>query len=213
MSTYQMKLGGHTLESAPAEAKPMLEAAQKQMGRIPNMYARMANLPGLLSTYQHGYELFRAASGLTPVEQEVVLLTISRENDCEYCMAAHSMIGWAVSRVPQDVLDAIRAGAPIADSRLQALGEFTKVMVSKRGNPTDVDVTPFLAAGFTELHILAVILAIAVKTLSNYSNHVFHTPVDAAFASFAWTKPTPAADTCATKEAVCHVESKGVGGY
>jgi len=118
MSTYQMKLGGHTLESAPAEAKPMLEAARKQIGMIPNMYARMANLPGLLSTYLHGYESFRATSGLTPVEQEVVFLTISRENGCEYCMAAHSMIGQAMSRVPQGVLDALRADAPIPDPRL-----------------------------------------------------------------------------------------------
>lgn len=202
MSTYQMKLGGHTLESAPADAKPLVEAAQKQIGMIPNMYARMAQVPGVLSTYLHGYELFRAKSGLTPVEQEVVLLTISRENGCEYCVAAHSMVGKAMSKVPQDVLDAVRAGTPIADARLQALGEFTKVMVNQRGNPTDADVVPFLEAGFNEHHILSVILAIGVKILSNYSNHVFHTPVDGPFAAFAWSKPKAAA--CATEGAVCH---------
>jgi uncharacterized peroxidase-related enzyme len=202
MSTYQMKLGGHTLESAPAEARPLLEAAQRQIGMIPNMYARMAQLPGVLSTYQHGYELFRATAGLTPVEQEVVLLTISRENGCEYCVAAHSMVGKVMSKVPPEVLEAVRAGAPIADARLHALAAFTQVMVAKRGNPTDADVAPFLAAGYTEHQILGVILAIAVKTLSNYSNHIFHTPVDGAFASFAWTKP--AADCGATKETACH---------
>ena len=189
MSTYQMKLGGHTLESAPAAARLLLEAVQKQIGMIPNMYARMAQLPGLLSTYLHVYESFRAQSGLTSVEQEVVLLTISRENGCEYCMAAHSMVGKAMSKVPQSVLDAVRSGAPIADARLQALAEFTKTMVNKRGNPTDADVAPFLAAGFNEHQLLGVILAIGVKILSNYCNHVFHTPVDAAFARFAWTKP------------------------
>jgi hypothetical protein len=77
-------------------------------------------------------------------------------------------------------------------------------MLRKRGNPEDADVAPFLAAGFTEHHIMGIILAIAVKTLSNYSNHVFHTPVDGAFASFAWTKPAPAADVCETSEAACH---------
>jgi len=71
------------------------------------------------------------------------------------------------------------------------LSDFTKVMLNKRGNPTDSDVAQFLAAGFSEHHILAVILAIAVKTISNYSNHVFHTPVDCPFASFAWAKPMP----------------------
>lgn len=201
MDTYQMKLGGHTLESAPAEAKPLLEGARKQIGMIPNMYARMAQLPGVLSTYLHGYDLFRSQSGFTPVEQEVVLITISRENGCEYCVAAHSMVGKAMSKVPQDVLDAVRSGAPITDARLEALEEFTKVMVNKRGNPTDADVAPFFAAGFNEHHLLGVILAIGVKILSNYSNHVFHTPVDAPFSAFAWTKPTSA---CATQGAACH---------
>ena len=189
MSTYQMKLGGHTLESAPADAKPLLEAAQARMSMIPNMYARMAQLPGLLSTYLQGYELFRAQSGFTPAEQEIVFLTISRENGCEYCVAAHSMIGKAMSKVPDEALAAVRAGVPIADSKLHALSEFTRVMVGKLGNPSDADVAPFLSAGFSEHHILGIILAISVKTLSNYSNHVFHTQVDAAFASFGWTKP------------------------
>ncbi len=193
MNTYQMKLGAHSLDSAPEEAKPLLQAAQKQYGMIPNMYARMANLPGVLSTYLHGYEAYRKQSGFTPAEQEVVLLTISRENSCEYCVAAHSMVAKMISRVPQDVLEAVRSGSPIPDPRLQALATFTKAMLDKRGNPTPDDVEPFLKAGFSEHHILAVILAIAVKTLSNYANHVFHTPVDKAFQPFDWKKPAKAA--------------------
>jgi uncharacterized peroxidase-related enzyme len=193
MNTYQMKLGAHSLDSAREEAKPLLQAAQKQYGMIPNMYARMANLPGVLSTYLHGYEAYRKQSGFTPAEQEVVLLTISRENGCEYCVAAHSMVAKMMSHVPQDILEAVRSGSPIPDARLQALAAFTKAMLDKRGNPTPDDVEPLLKAGFSEHHILGVILAIAVKTLSNYTNHVFHTPVDAAFRPFDWKKPAKAA--------------------
>ncbi len=35
--------------------------------------------------------------------------------------------------------------------------------------------------------MLSVILAIAVKTLSNYTNHFFDTDVDSTFASRTWT--------------------------
>jgi AhpD family alkylhydroperoxidase len=77
-----------------------LQAAQKQYGLVPNMYARMANLPGVLSTYLHGYEAYRKQSGFTPPEQEVVLLTISRENNCEYCVAAHSMVARVRVSIP-----------------------------------------------------------------------------------------------------------------
>jgi hypothetical protein len=31
-----------------------------------------------------------------------------------------------------------------------------------------------------------VLLAVAVKTISNYTNHLFHTPVDDLFAARAW---------------------------
>jgi hypothetical protein len=50
-------------------------------------------------------------------------------------------------------------------------------MVNKRGRPSDEDVESFLSAGYTEKHILAIILAISVKTISNYSNHIFRTPL------------------------------------
>ena len=62
-------------------------------------------------------------------------------------------------------------------------------MVTKAGRPSPTDVNAFLAAGYTEKHILAIILAIGVKTMSNYANHVFHTPVDAPFQSRAWKAP------------------------
>lgn len=59
----------------------------------------MAHAPGALSTYLHGMDWFRKESGFTPAEQEVVLLVISRINDCHYCVAAHSMIAEKVSKV------------------------------------------------------------------------------------------------------------------
>jgi hypothetical protein len=41
------------------------------VGFIPNMYAGMANSPGLLETYMDGYDRFRKDSGLTPAELSV----------------------------------------------------------------------------------------------------------------------------------------------
>ena len=192
MTTHRLSLPPQSIESAHAGAKPILEGAQSALGFVPGMYARMANLPALLDTYVHGYDLFRAQSGLSPAEQEVVLLVVSRENGCEYCMAAHSMIGAKMTKVPAATLEAIRSGGPVPDARLAALAAFTRTMVDKRGNPSPADVDAFLAAGFTEHHVLAVVLAISVKIISNYANHLFHTPVDPAFASFAWTVPKAA---------------------
>lgn len=197
MDTYRISLEPRTLETAHPDARPLLEAAQKNYGMIPNMYARMANVPDLLGTYLHGYERFRKHSGFTPVEQEVILLTISSENGCSYCMAAHSWVAQNASKVPADVIEALRTGKPIRDTRLAALAQFTATMVQKRGKPTHREVRHFLEAGFTEANILEIILAIAVKTLSNYSNHVLHTPVDEPFQAFAWQPPHRVAERSA----------------
>ena len=183
---YQIPLAPLTLESAEGEAKLVLDKAVKQVGFLPNMYARMVHSPGLLNTYLDGYASFRQRSGFSTVEQEVVFLTISRVNGCTYCVAAHSTLADIKSNVPRDVTDAIRDGRPLRDARLSALSRFTETMVRTRGLPTRADVSAFHAAGFSDQQILEVVLAIAVKTLSNYANHLFHTPVDAMFASRTW---------------------------
>jgi uncharacterized peroxidase-related enzyme len=186
---YQLKLTAKTIEDAAPKARMGLQQAQEKLGFIPNMYTRMANSPGLFDTYQQGYAAFRAKSGFTPAEQEVVFLTISRVNGCEYCMAAHSFVADKLSNVPGAVTDAIRNDTEIPDEKLFVLAKFTQVMVEQRGLPQTCDVEAFLAAGYSERQILEIILAIAVKTLSNYTNHLFHTPVDAAFAARTWKDP------------------------
>lgn len=179
---YRLDLPMHTLESTDDRRRALLEKAKEQVGFVPNMYAGMVNSPGVLETYLDGYARFRAQSGFTPAEQEVVFLVISRLNGCEYCMAAHSMLAEKKSGVPADALAAIRTGRPIPDARLAALATFTETMVRSRGLPSSADAEAFLAAGYSKQQILEIVLAIAVKTLSNYSNHLLHTEVDQVFA-------------------------------
>lgn len=183
---YKLTLGPLDEADADPLAAGRLGEARAKLGFVPNMYGVMANSPGLFDTYVHGYERFRMRSGFSPAEQEVVLLAISRENGCTYCVAAHSFIADKMSGVPADVTDAIRDGRPVPDAKLAALHDFTRTMVAKRGLPGRNDVNAFLAAGYREGHILEIVLAIAVKTLSNYANHLFHTPLDEAFAGRAW---------------------------
>lgn len=182
----KLTLGLLSEDHADPAAGDLLRNARKNMGFVPNMYAEMAHAPGALSTYLHGYDWFRKHSGLTPAEQEVVFLAISRENACHYCVAGHSMIAEKASKVPPQAIAAIRNGEGIDDPRLRTLAEFVVQMVNTRGTPARPALQSFLDAGYTEQHVLQIVLAIAVKTISNYTNHLFDTPVDAAFASYGW---------------------------
>lgn len=187
-SEYKLSLSPQTLRKAQPKARAVLERAKAQVGFIPNMYAGMANSPGLLETYLDGYDRFRKDSGFTPAEHEVVFLTIRRTNGCDYCVAAHRMLADQMSKVPPPVTEAIRDGRAIPDAKLAALSAFTDALLSERGLPSRADVQAFLAAGYEERHVLEIILAIAVKTLSNYSNHLFHAPLDEVFAKREWRK-------------------------
>lgn len=185
-SEYTLSLPPRTVDDAEPRAKATLLSVQASLKFVPNMYRAMANAPGLLETYLRGYAVLREESGFTPAEQEVVFLTISRDNGCEYCVAAHSFVADTMSKVPPAVTDAIRDGRPIPDSKLSALSTFTVLMLATRGRPSREAVETFLAAGYAERHILEIVLAISVKTLSNYTNHLFHTPIDSVFARRAW---------------------------
>lgn len=170
--------------TAEGQQKQMLDGALKQVGFIPNMYANMVNAPAVLSTYLHGYGLFRSEAGFTPVEQEVVFLAVSQANGCTYCTAAHSMIADKVSGVPAPVLSAIRSGRALPDAKLDALYRLTQEMVRTNGRPEQAEVNAFLDVGYQEKHILYIVLAISVKVLSNFSNHAFGTELDARFAGY-----------------------------
>ena len=183
---YTLTLASKTLNNEEPAAEAILKQTKEKMGMVPNMYGTMANSPSMLETYTQGYSRFRENSGFTSEEQEVVFLTISRENECHYCMAAHSFVADNISMVPIEVTESIRNDEPITDSKLEALRLFTQIMVVSRGHPTVDDVAQFTHEGYSEHHILDIILAISMKTISNYSNHIFDTPVDSAFAVRSW---------------------------
>lgn len=176
----------HTLETAPEAARDTLAGAKKAYGFVPNLLGVMAAAPALVKAYTTLSRIFDETS-FSPAERQVVLLTVSLENGCEYCVAAHSVIA-GMQKVPGDVVEAIRNDRPIADPKLEALRRFSAAVVEMRGWPSEGDTKAFLNAGYAKAQVLEVILGVGMKTLSNYTNHVAETPLDAAFAHAAWSK-------------------------
>lgn len=175
----------HTPDSAPEAARATLLSAQKQMGFVPNMYANMANAPAALEAYLGLSAQFDKTS-FNPVERQVVLLAVSVENGCEFCVAAHSMIARKMAKAPDAVINALRNHGTIPDARLEALAEFARNMVKERGWVSGAPLEAFLKAGFTHQQALEVVLGVSMKTLSNYANHLTETQTNAEFSEEAW---------------------------
>ena len=174
----------HTSESAPEDAKPVLEGVEKGLGFVPNMLGYMAESPALLKGYTTLNGIFEKTN-LSPTERQIVMLGVSRGNACHYCMAAHTSIA-QMQKIPADVIRALRDGTAIEDSKLEALRVFTEKLVGSRGYPEPSDIDALLSAGYSRQNVFDVILGIGLKTLSNYTNHIVETEVDEAFAANAW---------------------------
>ena len=175
----------HTPDSAPAAARDTLEAARKKFGFLPNLLGELAAAPSALNAYVTLNELL-AGSSLRPVEQQVVLIAASIANGCTYCVAAHTA-GLKSAGLLDDQIEALREGRPLSDNKLQALRALTTAIVSQRGRITEGELQQFVDAGFAQEQVLEVLLGVAMKTLSNYTNHIAETPLDNAFAAAAWS--------------------------
>lgn len=175
----------HTIETAPEGSKPLLEGAKSAFGFVPNLLATMAEAPAMLEGYLALAGIFDKTN-LSETERQIILMTNNRLNGCTYCMAAHTSISQGAG-VPADVIEALRTNTPIADAKLEALRTFAAVINETRGWPQEADVQALLDVGYTKQTVIEVILGTALKVMSNYTNHVASTDVDAAFAPNAWS--------------------------
>jgi alkylhydroperoxidase family enzyme len=179
-----MDLTIHTLETAPQGSKAMVEKSLARYKFLPNLHGVMAGSPVMYEAYQSIGAIYGKAT-LSVLERQIVLQSINYENECHYCLAAHSMIA-TMEKMPKETLAALRAGVVLADPKLQTLRAFAALMTRQRGWVDDADVEAFYAVGYTEENLLEIIVAIAYKVMSNYINHVGETALDSAFEKYAW---------------------------
>ncbi len=160
----------YTLDTASKEAKPILEQIQKNYGFVPNLFAYMAEAPTTLEAYLTLNKIIEKTS-LSPAQQQVALLAVSIENECDFCTVAHRAIG-KMKQANQQTLNALNAKEQISDMKDAALARFAQSVVKDRGNISEKTISEFLNAGFTKQQILEVMIIVSIKTLSNYINHL-----------------------------------------
>lgn len=177
----------HTITSAPTQSQPTMETIKKTLGFVPNIFGILAESPTALQAYSGIMDSMKH-SGLSPIEQQVAILTVSTTNRCTYCVAAHSTVAGMV-KMPDAILTELRAQQPLSDTKLEALRILTLSVVNHQGWVPQEDILAFTNAGYEKRHILDVLTIVAQKTLSNYVNHIAHTPLDDQFSSQQWNPP------------------------
>jgi AhpD family alkylhydroperoxidase len=178
------------METAPAASKPHLEAVKGAWGFVPQLHAVLAESPLALAAYDGLFTTVAKETTFAPDELQAVYIAVSVFHGCEYCTMGHTWMA-REAKLDEGAIQALRNGDPISNQRLQALRAFTESVVRERGMVGEDAVQAFIDAGFTKAHVLDIITVIAVKTISNYTNHVTHTPKEGfmADAALAWVSP------------------------
>ncbi|WP_339889246.1 carboxymuconolactone decarboxylase family protein [uncultured Flavobacterium sp.] len=180
------KLKIHNIESAPEGSKALLEQSLKANGMIPGLHGVLAGAPGILEGYQTLHKLFTESS-FDKDELTVVWQTINVEHACHYCVPAHTAIA-GMMKVDENITESLRNETPLENSKLEALRTFTLAITRNRGHVSSEELQAFYAAGYEERQVLEIILGLSQKVISNYTNHIANTPVDAPFQKFTWSK-------------------------
>ncbi len=173
--------------TAPEDALEALATTKKNFGMIPNVEKVMALAPQLLSGYAHMWDLFDTTT-LTPVERQVVYMTANFENECNYCIPWHSILAKKAG-IDSSQIEALRSGAPLDDPKLETLRGFVRTLIANRGKASEAELQVFFDAGYSDVQALEVILGLAIKLLSNYTNSIAGTPLDAKAEHLRWEKP------------------------
>ncbi len=171
---------GLTEQTAPPAARPLLDKAREIFGFVPNLAVTMATVPATLEAYFHALQAF-GETPLSAIEQQIVLMSVSRANQADYSLAIHAALALKLGAEP-GIVHAVGTGRSLPDVRLAALRRFTEALTIGRGRVSKAEVDSFLAAGYDRTAIVTVAFGVAVKAFANSLAHLAKTPVDCAFA-------------------------------
>ncbi|MGV9779439.1 carboxymuconolactone decarboxylase family protein [Streptosporangium sp. NPDC003464] len=173
-----------TAESAPAAARPILEASEQKFGYLPEAVGRMALSPQTLKGFLTVNGIFEQTT-LAPLDREVLILTVATRNSCHVCVAMHTAALVRQEAAPE-LVEALRSRKPLPDARLEALRVFTHAVMDRCGAVGDEELRAFLDAGYTPQNALEVVLGIGTYTISTFANRMIDAPLDPPLTAFAW---------------------------
>jgi len=176
----------HTVDSAPADSNASLRVLEQGLGFVPNLAATMAESPTLISGFVDLRRIL-ASGELSGVEREIVALAVSIENDCDYCMAAHSSFA-LMQNADEETVSAARSGREPHDPKLGALYRFARSLVAKKGHVSEEESRALLHAGYSPGALLEVVAQVGHTTLANLAHGISKAPLDDEFRPQAWAK-------------------------
>jgi uncharacterized peroxidase-related enzyme len=161
--------------AAPAASQRMLEAVQKKLGMVPNLFKTFAHSPAVLKYYLAGSEALGTGVLSAGLREQIALVTAG-ENECDYCASAHTLMGKGAGLNSAEMASNLRGRS--ADAMVQAALSFAAAVVSERGRVSDAQLQAVRAAGYSEAEVVEIVANVVANIFTNYFNHIAGTVID-----------------------------------
>jgi uncharacterized peroxidase-related enzyme len=165
-----------SIAASPAASQPLLQAVEKQLGSVPNLFRLVANSPAALEGYL-GMMGALAKGALPAATRERIALAVAEVNGCDYCLAAHAYLGKNLARLDDAEIAANRAGTS-GDAKADAAVRFAVQVARERGHVGDAALQGVRAAGWSDAQVIEIVQHVALNTWTNYINEVAGTEID-----------------------------------
>ncbi len=160
---------------APAASQPLLGQIQKAFGATPNMFKAVANSPAALQSMWAAFgALGQGTLGAKLGEQ--IAVAIANRNRCEYCLAAHTVLGQNAGASAAEMASA-QVGQS-SDPKTAAALAFALKVVEQRAQVSDADVANLQEVGFKDEQVVEILAHVALNLYTNYINVALDIPVD-----------------------------------
>lgn len=163
-----------TREAVSPTNQGILDNLENKLGFVPNLYATFAHSENGLSNV---LAVGKLKSSLSIKEREVINLAVSQANECEYCLAAHAVIGKANGFTEEQIIE-FRLGKSSKNKKLDALARLAKNLIENRGSASPEVLENFFASGYTEGNLVDAIIIVGEKIMANYLHSATKVPVD-----------------------------------
>jgi uncharacterized peroxidase-related enzyme len=165
------------IDAATGATAEVFAQIRKVAGGVPNTFAAIGALnPAALQAVLNADGALTHGT-LSKQDQETIKLVVSAVAGCDYCVAAHSVLGKMTGLRP-DVLAQLRSGEATSDAKRDALVSFVRMLTKTSGTISDAEFAAIKDAGYTDAQLVDISLAIALTAFTNVFNRVNDTDVD-----------------------------------
>ncbi len=161
--------------TATGKAKELLDGVKGKLGIVPNMTKVMAASLAVLEAYL-GFSGALAGGLLDARTCEQIALLTAQQNQCNYCLSAHSALGKIAGLNPDEIATS-RNGIG-SNAKTTAALAFAKRILDTKGQISEADLSTVRGGGFSDGEIAEIIAHVALNVFTNYFNVATDVEID-----------------------------------